>query len=91
MAGGIEFDDIARLRAISRAWHLLRADNAPLVRTCDLKPARLTSPLTITFRDGGSWLLEVARLNLNGGKRLAAAVSSQSQSGQRIPRPVGDS
>jgi len=31
MAGGMEFDDIARLRANSRAWRLLRADNAPLV------------------------------------------------------------
>jgi hypothetical protein len=27
----MEFDDIARLRANSRAWRLLRADNAPLV------------------------------------------------------------
>jgi Protein of unknown function (DUF3375) len=27
----MEFDDIARLRASSRAWRLLRADNAPLV------------------------------------------------------------
>jgi hypothetical protein len=27
----MEFDDIARLRAGSRAWRLLRADNAPLV------------------------------------------------------------
>jgi hypothetical protein len=31
MAGGLEFDDITRLRANSRAWRLLRADNAPLV------------------------------------------------------------
>ena len=62
-----------------------------LVQSCELKRARLTSPLTITFRDGGSWRLEVARLDLNGGKKLAAAVSSQSQTAGRIPRPVGDS
>ena len=31
MEGDLEFDDIARLRAHSRAWRLLRADNAPLV------------------------------------------------------------
>ncbi len=31
MPDGMEFDDIARLRANSRAWRLLRADNAPLV------------------------------------------------------------
>jgi hypothetical protein len=31
MAGGMEFDDIVRLCANSRAWRLLRADNAPLV------------------------------------------------------------
>jgi hypothetical protein len=61
------------------------------VQSCELKRARLASPLTITFRDGGSWLLEVARLDLKGGKRLAAAVSSQSQRDQRIPRTVGDS
>jgi Protein of unknown function (DUF3375) len=27
----VEFDDIARLRANSKAWRLLRADNAPFV------------------------------------------------------------
>jgi hypothetical protein len=31
MRDGFEFDDIAWLRANSRAWRLLRADNAPLV------------------------------------------------------------
>jgi hypothetical protein len=31
MAGGMEFDDIVWLRANSKAWRLLRADNAPLV------------------------------------------------------------
>ena len=61
------------------------------VRTCELKRARLASPLTITFRDGSRWLLEVARLDLSSGKKLAAAFSSQSQSGGRVPRPVGDS
>jgi hypothetical protein len=61
------------------------------VQACELKRARMTSPLTITFRDGGSWLLEVARLDLNGAKKLAAAVSGQSQTGRRVPRPVSDS
>jgi hypothetical protein len=74
-----------------KAAGVLRRVPLSEVRTCELKRARLASPLTITFRDGGSWLLEVARLNLADGKRLAAAVSSQSQRGQRIPRPVGDS
>jgi hypothetical protein len=59
------------------------------VQACELKCARLTSPLTITFRDGGSWLLEVARLDLNGGKKLAA--SSQPQQDQRVPRPADNS
>ena len=31
MAAGMEFDEIAWLRANSPAWRLLRADNAPLV------------------------------------------------------------
>jgi flagellar motility protein MotE (MotC chaperone) len=31
MAGGLDFDDIAWLRANSPAWRLLRADSAPLV------------------------------------------------------------
>lgn len=31
MVGDMEFDDIVRLRANSRAWRLLRADSAPLV------------------------------------------------------------
>jgi len=31
MADGMEFDNIVRLRANSRAWRLLRADSAPLV------------------------------------------------------------
>jgi uncharacterized protein DUF3375 len=31
MADGMGFDDIARLRAGSKSWRLLRADNAPLV------------------------------------------------------------
>lgn len=31
VAGDMEFDDIVRLRANSRAWRLLRADSAPLV------------------------------------------------------------
>ena len=31
MAGGMEFDEIVRLRANSPAWRLLRADSAPLV------------------------------------------------------------
>jgi Protein of unknown function (DUF3375) len=31
VTGGMEFDDIGRLRASSRAWRLLRADSAPLV------------------------------------------------------------
>jgi hypothetical protein len=61
------------------------------VQACELKRARMTSPLTITFRDGGSWLLEVARLDLNGAKKLAAVVSGQSQTGRRTPRPVSDS
>jgi hypothetical protein len=61
------------------------------VQSCELKRARMTSPLTITFRDGGSWRLEVAPLDLGDGKRLAAAVSGQSQVGQRIPGPVSDS
>jgi hypothetical protein len=58
------------------------------VQAGELKRARITSPLTITFRDGGSWLLEVARLDLKGAKKLAAAVSGQSQTGRRMPRPV---
>jgi hypothetical protein len=61
------------------------------VRTCELKRARMASPLTITFRDGSRWLLEVARLDLNSGKKLAATVSGQSQTGQRMPRPVNGS
>ena len=55
------------------------------VQACELKRARMASPLTITFRDGGSWLLEVARLDLNGAKKLAATVSGQSQTGPRMP------
>jgi Protein of unknown function (DUF3375) len=31
VSSGMEFDDIARLRANSKAWRLLRADSAPLV------------------------------------------------------------
>ena len=31
MAGGMDFEEIAWLRANSPAWRLLRADNAPLV------------------------------------------------------------
>jgi Protein of unknown function (DUF3375) len=31
VAGGLEFDDVVWLRSNSRAWRLLRADNAPLV------------------------------------------------------------
>ena len=31
MAAGMEYDEIAWLRANSPAWRLLRADNAPLV------------------------------------------------------------
>jgi len=61
------------------------------VQSCAFKRAPIASPLTITFRDGSRWLLEVARLDRNGGKKLAAAVSSQSHRDQRIPRPVGDS
>jgi hypothetical protein len=57
------------------------------VQSCELKRARIASPLTITFRDGSSWLLEVARLDRNAGRKLAAAISSQSQASQRVPRP----
>jgi len=55
------------------------------VQACELKRARLSSPLTVTFRDGGQWLLEVARLDLARGKKLAAAFSARSQTGQRVP------
>jgi hypothetical protein len=55
------------------------------VQACELKRARLSSPLTVTFRDGGRWLLEVARLDLPRGKKLAAAFSARSQTEERVP------
>ena len=67
---------------------VLRRVSVGEVQTCELKRAGIASPLTITFRDGTRWLLEVARLDLHRGKKLAAAVSGQLQSGQRTPRPV---
>jgi hypothetical protein len=61
------------------------------VRGCELKRAFAASPLTVTFHDDSRWQLEVARLDLKSGKKLAAAISAQAQQDQRIPRPVGDS
>jgi hypothetical protein len=55
------------------------------VQACELQRARLSSPLTVTFRDGRRWLLEVARLDLPRAKKLAAAFSARSQTGQRVP------
>jgi hypothetical protein len=55
------------------------------VQACELKRARLSSPLTVTFRDGGRWLLEVARLDRSRGKKLADTFSARSQAGEYVP------
>ena len=49
------------------------------VQAFDLGRARLVWPITVTFRDGGTWRLETARYGKKGAKAVAAVVSGALQ------------
>jgi hypothetical protein len=61
------------------------------VETFDLQHARLVWPLTITFRSGDSWRLEVPLFFRRAAKKVAAAVTGQLQPDQRTSRPATSS
>jgi hypothetical protein len=48
------------------------------VRTFDLEHARVVWPLTITFRNGDIWRLEVPRFNKKDATAVATVVNGQS-------------
>jgi hypothetical protein len=58
------------------------------VETFDLKHARIVWPLTITFHNGDSWLLEVPRFAKKAATAVAAAVNGQPQQGLRSSQPT---
>jgi hypothetical protein len=49
------------------------------VTTFDLEHARGVWPLTITFRDGDTWRLEIPRFNKKAASTVSAAVSGPGQ------------
>jgi hypothetical protein len=49
------------------------------VATFDLKHARIVWPLTITFRNGDAWMLEVPRFSKKAATAVAAVVAGQPQ------------
>ncbi len=58
------------------------------VATFDLQHARIVWPLTITFRNGDAWMLEIPRFAKKGAKAVATAVAGQLQQDQRTSRPA---
>jgi hypothetical protein len=63
---------------------------APLgeVETFDLQHARMVWPVTITFRTGDTWRLEVPLFFRRAATTVAAVVTGQLQQDQRTSRPA---
>jgi hypothetical protein len=64
----------------------------PLVEVAkfDLQHARIVWPLTITFRNGDTWRLEVPRFSKKAATTVATTVTGQAHQGQPAPRPAMD-
>jgi hypothetical protein len=62
----------------------------PLVEVAkfDLQHARIVWPLTITFRNGDTWRLEVPRFSKKAATTVATIVTGQAHRGQSAPRPA---
>jgi len=54
----------------------------------DLQHARSSWPLTITFRSGDTWRLEVPRFSKKAAKTVATVVAGLPHQGQPAPRPT---
>jgi hypothetical protein len=62
----------------------------PLVEVAkfDLQHARIAWPLTITFRNGDTWRLEVPRFNKKAATTVATIVAGLPHQGQPASRPA---
>jgi hypothetical protein len=62
----------------------------PLVEVAqfDLQHARIVWPLTITFRNGDTWRLEVPRFSKKAATTVATIISGLPHQGQPAPRPA---
>jgi hypothetical protein len=54
----------------------------------DLQHARVVWPLTITFRNGDTWRLEIPRFSKKAATTVAAVVSGLPHQDQAAPRPA---